>query len=144
MATTRGRARTAWSCACGFAPKWTRGEDGTWTAAAARETLRLFTGDVLRLCVLEDGDDVTVFCGVADGTVRAFDASTTTPRDLGAVGGDAKARREVAYRRCASSMDVGWCRGVTTGACSCTTDANAVVARRRTRRNVWTARCTTS
>ena len=92
VATTRD-GRTAWSCACNFAPKWTRDEDGTWTAAAARETLRLFTGDILRLCVLEDGDDVTVFCGVADGTVRAFDASTTTPRDLGAVGGDASATR---------------------------------------------------
>jgi len=92
VATTKD-GRAAWSCACGFAPKWTRGEDGTWTAASARETLRLFKGDVLRLCVLEDGDDVTVFCGVADGTVRAFDASTTTPRDLGAVGGDAKAAR---------------------------------------------------
>lgn len=92
VATTRD-GRTAWSCACNFALKWMCGEDGMWMVVVVCEMLWLFMGDILCLCVFEDGDDVIVFCGVVDGTVRAFDASTTTSWDLGVVGGDVSVMR---------------------------------------------------
>jgi len=85
VATSDGRS--AWSCACNFAPRWNASDDGeTFAPTSARDTLELFTGDILSLAISEF-EGVFVFCGVADGTIRAFDATSSPPTDMGVVGG---------------------------------------------------------
>lgn len=85
VATRDGKS--AWSCACNFAPRWNASGDGeTFAPASARDTLELFTGDILSLAISEF-EGVFVFCGVADGTIRAFDATGSPPKDMGVVGG---------------------------------------------------------
>ncbi|XP_003079326.2 WD40/YVTN repeat-like-containing domain, partial [Ostreococcus tauri] len=76
----------AWSCACNFAPSWRARDDGAFEATG--DVLKLFTGDILRLALCERAGETLVFCGVADGTVRAFDATKSPADDLGVVGGD--------------------------------------------------------
>ena len=67
VATRDGRR--AWSCACNFAPRWNAsGDGGTYEPTSERETLELFTGDILSLALSErECEGVFVFCGVADG-----------------------------------------------------------------------------
>ena len=87
VATRDGRR--AWSCACNFAPRWNAsGDGGTYEPTSERETLELFTGDILSLALSErECEGVFVFCGVADGTIRAFDGTGSPPIDMGVVGG---------------------------------------------------------
>lgn len=77
--------RRAYSCACNFAPSWIWDDVSKALRATPEcEHLKLFTGDILKLCVF---DDRVVFAGVADGTVHAFDVSRPeTPKDLGTLG----------------------------------------------------------
>jgi WD40 repeat protein len=99
--------RRAYSCACNFIPCWIW-DDATQSLLSTpeREHLKLFTGDVLKLCVF---DDRVVFAGVADGTVRAFDVSRPRePKDLGTLG-DARANergRVVALAVCGDTFIV--------------------------------------
>lgn len=87
VATRDGRR--AWSCAYNFAPRWNAsGDGGTYEPTSERETLELFTGDILSLALSErECEGVFVFCGVADGTIRAFDGTGSPPIDMGVVGG---------------------------------------------------------
>ena len=67
----RGDGRRAWSCACNFAPRWNAsGDGGTYEPTSERETLELFTGDILSLALSEREEGVFVFCGVADTILR--------------------------------------------------------------------------
>ena len=115
----------AWSCACNFAPRWRLGREGAFEPSG--EVLTLFTGDILRLALCEWEETVTVFCGVADGTVRAFRRRRGDLRaeDLGVVGGDASTHRTRGRVSALCVVDDEWLVSGSHDGCVMTHDARS-------------------